>query len=137
MLRRLRPDLVFTFDPEGSTQHPDHMAMSRFAMDGIAAAADARWYPELGAAHTVARVLWPCPQRAWELAKVVEPAPGLDYRIDIRRFRDAKEAALQAHRTQWPGLRKLFHGTPGALDWEGFRNAIGPQPKEIPASTIW
>ena len=60
-LRRLRPEVVFTFDPDGSNQHTDHIAISRFAMDGIAAAGDARWYPEEGAAHTVDRVLWPSP----------------------------------------------------------------------------
>src|SRR5262249_31822661 len=32
MIRRMRPDTVFTFDPEGANQHTDHIAISRFAM---------------------------------------------------------------------------------------------------------
>lgn len=139
MLRRLRPEVVFTFDPDGSNQHTDHMAMSRFAMDGIAAAADPRWYPEEGAAHTVERVLWPCPLRVWELGQIdaLEKQPGIDYRIDIRPYREVKEAALRAHRTQWPGLSKLFLGNPTALDWECFRTAWGPRPARVPAGSLF
>jgi len=131
--------VVFTFDPDGSNQHTDHVAMSRFAMDGIAAAADPRWYPEAGAPHTVSRVLWPCPKPVWKLGELGDPTgePGIDYRIDIRRYRAAKEAALRAHRTQWPGLSKLFLGNPTALDWECFRSGSGPRPARVPAVSIY
>jgi LmbE family N-acetylglucosaminyl deacetylase len=139
MLRRIRPEVVFTFDPDGFNQHPDHVAMSRFAMDGIAAAADPRWYPEAGAPHSVSRVLWPCPVPVWKLGQLADPPnePGIDYRIDIRRFRGVKEAALRAHRTQWPGLSKLFLGNPTALDWECFRSGSGPRPASVPAVSIY
>ena len=138
-LRRLRPEVVFTFDPDGSNQHTDHIAISRFAMDGIAAAGDARWYPEEGAAHTVDRVLWPSTVRVWELGQMPELAsvPGVDYRIDIRQYRQVKEAALRAHRTQWPGLSRLFLGNPTALDWECFRTAPGRRPYGVPAGSIF
>jgi LmbE family N-acetylglucosaminyl deacetylase len=138
-LRRLRPEVVFTFDPDGSNQHTDHIAISRFAMDGIAAAADARWYPEEGAAHVVDRVLWPSPVRVWELGQVPDLAsvPGIDYRIDIRPYRQVKEAALRAHRTQWPGLSRLFLANPTALDWECFRIAPGRRPDGVPAGSIF
>src|SRR4051812_41533921 len=127
MLRRLRPEVVFTFDPDGANQHTDHMAMSRFAMDGIAAAADARWYPEEGAAHTVERVLWPSTVRVWELGQVADAAnePGIDYRIDIRRYRGVKEAALRAHRTQWRGVGEVFLGGPTGVGWGGLRAGAG------------
>jgi LmbE family N-acetylglucosaminyl deacetylase len=139
MVRRMRPEVVFTFDPDGSNQHPDHVAMSRFAMDGIAAAADPRWYPETGAPHVVPRVLWPCPAPVWKLGQLTDPRnePGIDYRIDIRRYRAVKEAALRAHRTQWPGLSKLFLGSPAALDWECFRSGSGPRPASIPAVSVF
>src|SRR5215467_2192936 len=74
MLRRLRPEVVFTFDPDGANQHPDHIAMSRFAMDGIAASADPRWYPDAGPPHTVSRVLWPATVKVWELGQQADPA---------------------------------------------------------------
>lgn len=138
MLRRLRPEVVFTFDPDGSNQHTDHMAISRFAMDGIAAAADGRWYPEAGAAHSVERVIWPSTVRVWELGHdPSRDAPGIDYRIDIRRYRAAKEAALRAHRSQWPGLSRLFLGNPTAMDWECFRTGSGPRPARVPADSLF
>jgi LmbE family N-acetylglucosaminyl deacetylase len=139
LVRRLRPEIVFTFDPDGANQHTDHMAISRFAMDGIAAAADPRWYPEEGAAHTVDRVLWPATVRVWELGQLADPAnqPGLDYLIDIRRYREVKEAVLRAHRTQWPGLSRLFLAHPTAMEWECFRNAYGPRPAKVPAASIF
>jgi LmbE family N-acetylglucosaminyl deacetylase len=139
MLRRLRPEVVFTFDPEGANQHTDHMAISRFAMDGIAAAADPRWYPEEGPPHRVSRVLWPATVKVWELGQRADPGslPGIDYWIDIRRYREVKETALRAHRTQWPGLSKLFLANPTALDWEAFRTGFGPRPTRVPASSLF
>ena len=139
MLRRLRPEVIFTFDPDGANQHTDHMAISRFAMDGIAAAADPRWYPEEGPPHSVARVLWPATVKVWELGQQADPAslPGVDYWIDIRRYREVKEAALRAHRTQWRGLSKLFLGNPTALDWEAFRTGSGPRPNAVPARSLF
>jgi LmbE family N-acetylglucosaminyl deacetylase len=139
MIRRLRPEVVFTFDPDGANQHTDHVAMSRFALDGIAAAGDPRWYPEEGAAHTVDRVLWPTTVRVWELGQLASPEnePGIDYRIDIRPYRGVKEAALRAHRTQWPGLSRLFLGNPTAMDWECFRTGSGARPASLPAAGIF
>ena len=43
--------------PNGMNLHPDHIAISRFASDAVAAA-DPRWFPETGEPHTVARMLW-------------------------------------------------------------------------------
>ena len=60
VIRTVRPQVVVTFEPNGSNLHPDHVAISRFASDAIGAAADWRWYPELGAVHAVPRLLWTC-----------------------------------------------------------------------------
>ena len=40
-LRRVRPDVVVTFGPEGAYGHPDHIAISQFTSAAIVAAADA------------------------------------------------------------------------------------------------
>lgn len=40
-LRRVRPDVVLTFGPEGAYGHPDHIAISQFTSAAIVAAADA------------------------------------------------------------------------------------------------
>ena len=39
-LRRVRPDVVVTFGPDGAYGHPDHMAISQFTTAAIVAAAD-------------------------------------------------------------------------------------------------
>ena len=67
LLRRYRPAVVITFDPNGFNQHPDHIAISRFTSDAIAAAADPRWLPEAGKPHRVTRLLWTPPLRPEEI----------------------------------------------------------------------
>jgi LmbE family N-acetylglucosaminyl deacetylase len=131
IIRRLRPQTVFTFDPDGANQHTDHIAISRFAMDGIAAAADARWYPGEGEAWQVERVLWPSTVRVWELNEKSD-GPGVDFLIDIQEFRKVKESALRAHRTQWRGLSKLFLANPTAMSYEAFRVGAGSRPSAVP-----
>ena len=39
-LRRIRPDVVVTFGPDGAYGHPDHVAISQFTTAAIVAAAD-------------------------------------------------------------------------------------------------
>jgi LmbE family N-acetylglucosaminyl deacetylase len=39
-LRRIRPEVVVTFPPDGAYGHPDHIAISQFALSAIVAAAD-------------------------------------------------------------------------------------------------
>ena len=46
ILREEKPAVVFTFDPDGFNRHPDHIAISRFTSDAIAAAADPRCIPK-------------------------------------------------------------------------------------------
>jgi LmbE family N-acetylglucosaminyl deacetylase len=47
-LRRLRPQVVLTFGPEGAYGHPDHMAISQFTLAALVAAADPAWQPDPG-----------------------------------------------------------------------------------------
>ncbi len=67
-VRRLRPDVVLTFGPEGAYGHPDHVAISQFTTAAIvAAAAPTRAGDEAGGpAHTVSKlyyIAWP--ESAW------------------------------------------------------------------------
>src|SRR5262245_27101261 len=39
-LRRVRPDVVVTFAPDGAYGHPDHIAISQFTADAVVTAAD-------------------------------------------------------------------------------------------------
>jgi N-acetylglucosamine malate deacetylase 2 len=142
VIRRAKPQVVITFDPNGANLHPDHVAISRFASDAVAAAADPRWYTDAGAAHPIERLLWPSPPRAFELSKIDDLAalPGIDFLIDTSCCWDKKRAALSAHRTQLPGLRKFFFESGDVrktLSVEAFRIGWGRRPRRIPAADLF
>lgn len=142
LLREHRPAVVITFDPNGGNRHPDHIAISRFTADAVAAAADARWHPELGAAHRVARLLWVAPVPPWEETDPARLArrAGVDFLIDVRAQREAKARALAAHRTQREGIGRLFLDRPdrdAVLGYETFRLGGGAPPGELPADDIF
>ena len=63
LIRRHRPHVVITFDPNGQNGHADHVAISRFTTDAVAAAADPRWASEPTTPHLVQRLLWTSPLR--------------------------------------------------------------------------
>ena len=141
VIRSLRPDVVITFDPNGSNLHPDHVAISRFISDAAAAARDPRWFPEAGEPHTVTRLLWP-PRRPWEIirAGALENRPGVDYLIDIRPWATRKAAALRAHQTQHLSMDRIFFSKPDTdlvLSVELFRHAWGPPPPSRPAHDLF
>jgi LmbE family N-acetylglucosaminyl deacetylase len=137
-LRADRPEVVVTFDPNGFNRHPDHVAISRFTSDAIAAAADPRWESDLGAAHAVQRLLWTPPIAPWDAARSPDPArePGADFVLDVRRWRDRKTAALRAHRTQHRSVTRHFFDQPDVdriLAFEIYRQAFGPPLASRPA----
>jgi len=138
IIRRQRPEIIITFDPEGANRHTDHISISHFTTDAVAAAADARWYPETGAPHVPRGVLWtaPLPPFKLGLTKNVAQQPGIDILIDVGPFRETKEAALRAHRTQFPGLSKIFNSA-ASLRWEAFRVGWGSRPEVVPAQDLF
>jgi LmbE family N-acetylglucosaminyl deacetylase len=130
-IRRHRPHVVVTFDPNGVNAHPDHVAISRFASDAIVAAADGRWYPGVERPHAVQRLLWTSPLLPWDAPKSPDLAaePGIDFLIDISKYRDVKAAALRAHRTQHVSIDRHFFNLPevdAILSVETFTQAFGP-----------
>src|SRR5215213_3478531 len=62
-LRRVRPDVVLTFGPDGAYGHPDHIAISQYTTAAIVAAADrACVTPGADPPHSVAKLYylaWP------------------------------------------------------------------------------
>ncbi len=50
-LRRVRPDVVITFGPDGAYGHPDHIAISQFTSAAIVTAADPMFASEGDARH--------------------------------------------------------------------------------------
>ncbi len=141
-IRRHRPHVVMTFDPNGANQHPDHIAISRFAVDAIAAADDPRWYSDVGPAHRVPRVLWVPPVMPWDMLGVAHLVnePGIDFLIDTSKYRDVKAAALHAHRTQHVSIDRHFFNLPNVdqlLSVEAFRQGFGPPLSKRPATDLF
>src|SRR4051812_18307278 len=45
-IRRIQPDVVVTFGPEGAYGHPDHIAMCQFTTAAVTCAADCGYRPD-------------------------------------------------------------------------------------------
>jgi LmbE family N-acetylglucosaminyl deacetylase len=141
-IRRHRPQVVITFDPNGANLHPDHVAISRFASDAIAAADDGRWYADAGYPHRVQRLLWVPPVMPWDAPKSPDLSreAGIDFLIDTSKHRDVKAAALRAHRTQHVSIDRHFFNLPDVdriLSVEALRQAFGPPLTNRPSSDIF
>jgi LmbE family N-acetylglucosaminyl deacetylase len=94
-LRRLRPDVVVTFGPDGAYGHPDHIAISQFTTAAIVAAADAAFVAggEGAAAHphSVAKLYYLAwPQSTWDA-----------YQAAVRTL-TATVDGVERHATPWP-----------------------------------
>ena len=113
IVRAERPSLVFTFDPNGFNVHPDHVAISRFTSDALPAAADPRWYPDIGEPHAAGELLWNTLLEPWqEAAADAADHPGVDVLLDVAPWAEKKEAALRAHRTQHKSVEHHFFSKP-------------------------
>jgi LmbE family N-acetylglucosaminyl deacetylase len=147
VLRRERPRVVATFDPNGVNRHPDHVAVSRFALDAVVAAADPRWLPALGPAHRVRRVVWSPPVSLWDEWRPERLAAlgGVDYVIDTRAQAARREAALAAHRTQqrssvrpvWYEAAERSGAGRRVFEVEAFRHGWGETPPRVPAADLF
>ncbi len=58
IIRAFRPQVLVTFDETGGYGHPDHIAIYRHTTSAFHAAADGVQYPELGPAHSVAKLYY-------------------------------------------------------------------------------
>lgn len=55
-IRRIQPQVVFTFPPDGAYGHPDHIAISQFTNAALVCAADASYRdPKLHSPHRVSK----------------------------------------------------------------------------------
>jgi LmbE family N-acetylglucosaminyl deacetylase len=142
VIRRVRPVVVITFDSNGFNVHPDHVAISRFTSDAIAAAADPRWLPETGSPHIVGRLLWTPTFPPWDAARFerIDTHASADFVIDVSDWRERRIAALRAHRTQHLSIDKYFFDQPDpdrVLAVETWRQAWGPPLTRRPANDIF
>jgi N-acetylglucosamine malate deacetylase 2 len=147
LIRAHQPQVVLTFDPNGANLHPDHMAISRFTMDAVTAAADPRWHPEAGPAFEVSRVVWPSPTLVFDLAWTpnLPSCPGIDFLLDVEPWATQKEQALRAHRSQIASIQKHWFSKPSVeapeirrtLSVEAFRLGWGLAPKSRPSDNLF
>lgn len=134
IIRRLRPQVVLTFEPYGGYGHPDHIAVNRHTRTAIAAAADPLQYQDEGDAWQVARLFYPLlpDELILEMKARVAAAGGdisgydelvegrrgtgiPDYEVhavlDVREFIEQKWAAWNCHQTQF-GPNSRFRRLP-------------------------
>jgi LmbE family N-acetylglucosaminyl deacetylase len=131
-IRRLRPQVVITFDPIGGYRHPDHIAAHRAAVEAFRLAADGKRFPGDGEPHAArklyfhtfprgflrwaARILpWlgQDPRRFGKNGDIdLTALAGVDYpvhaKIDIRPVLDIKQKASACHSSQGGGRMGLF-----------------------------
>jgi len=126
-LRRIRPQVVITFDPNGAYGHPDHIAISQFTMGALVAAADPTY---LGSAeisvHRVDKLYYfvetkgtlDAYQQAFgELAMKIDGQVrtpvgwepwAITTRVDTSRYWQQAWKAVACHRSQLPGYQALM-----------------------------
>ncbi len=108
-IRRIKPDIVLTFAPDGAYGHPDHIAISQFAGAAIVAAADTHRVSKLYyVVHNETR--WATYQAA--LKKLSSKVDGVERlavswpdweittRIDATHVWEKVWRAVQCHKTQ-------------------------------------
>jgi LmbE family N-acetylglucosaminyl deacetylase len=122
-LRKVRPDVVITWGPDGGYGHPDHIAAGERALRAIELAGIARHEPELGDHVHVKRVYRFVASAEFvdglrrlvpEFAQYMETLTVKPQRwtrdrlgaaIDVKDLVDRKIQAMEAHRTQTPDLK--------------------------------
>jgi len=128
-LRRVRPDVVVTFGPDGAYGHPDHIAISQFTTAAIVAAADPAFtcHDAEGAApsHSVSKLYYLAwPESTWaayqaafrQLFSMVDgvqrqvtawPDWAITTVIDTREFWSTVWRAISCHESQIVAYERL------------------------------
>ncbi len=152
-LRKVRPQVVITFEPGGGYGHPDHVAISRHATAAFAAASDPARFPEAGPTYQPSKLYHTAlprqlfrdllgRMRAAGLASDKDvadmqnrgmPDEKITTVIDVSGAMDAKLAAFHCHRTQL-GQNSFFSRVPpkvmrAVMNREYFSH-VWPEPRE-------
>ena len=134
IMRRLRPHVVVTFEPNGGYGHPDHIAVHRHTVAAFHASGDPAHYPDQGVVWQPERLFYAAIPRSFfhemrdrldamgvdtsEFARFEEAGVGwpddqIHVALDVTDTIEAKWAALECHRTQF-GPNNLFRRLPEA-----------------------
>jgi LmbE family N-acetylglucosaminyl deacetylase len=120
-LRRVQPDVVITFGPDGAYGHPDHIAISQFTTAAVVRAADTdyrvsklyyiAWTAATWAAYQSALKRLTSTVDGVERQVVPSPEWGTTTRIDTSAVWPTVWRAVQCHRTQM-SIYKNLEGLP-------------------------
>ena len=123
-LRRVRPDVIITFGPDGAYGHPDHIAISQLATGAVVAAAD----PAISKLYYIAwpESTWAAYQNAFKkltsmvdgVERQVVPWPDWEITtvIDTRQFCQTVWRAISCHESQMSVYTQLEHLSPQHRD---------------------
>lgn len=132
IIRRVKPQIVTTFEPNGGYGHPDHIAIHQHTVAAFHAAADPQQYPQLGPAWQADRLFYTAIPRSFfiqmrdELEKLGEdtsdfenfesqgfgwPDDQVHVTMDVASTVDSKWDSLECHSTQF-GPGNLFRRLP-------------------------
>jgi LmbE family N-acetylglucosaminyl deacetylase len=135
IIRRVKPQVVTTFEPNGGYGHPDHIAIHQHTVTAFHASADPQQYPELGSAWQADRLFYTAIPRSFfiqmrdELEKLGEdisdfeifdaeeigwPDDQVNVTIDVASTVDSKWDSMECHRTQF-GPGNLFRRLPDEM----------------------
>ncbi len=126
-LRRLRPDVVVTFDPSGAYGHPDQIAICQFTLGGILLAHDPAFEDPAGLAPHLPSKLYYLLDTEEDIADYTTifgdfyievdgvkrsgrgfPAWLVNAWIDTRSYRAQVFSAIGCHRSQFPQMEEFL-----------------------------
>jgi len=148
-VRRVRPDVVVTFGPDGGYGHPDHIAISQFTTAAIVAAADPAVATDgtgLARPHAVSKLYYLAwPASTWDayqtaFRRLVSTVDGVERQavpwpdwaittvIDTRSFSSTAWKAISCHESQVTGYERLKHLSPDHHEalwgWQSYYRAF-------------
>lgn len=132
-IRRIRPQVLLTFGPEGAvTAHPDHSMASVFATLAYHWAGRSNRFPEQLASglapHCAQKLYYATASFTLPDRPPVSPAPATA-EIDIGEHLETKIAAFKMHATQAPLFKIFEHAVQGRGRRELFHLAAASKPR--------
>ena len=123
-IRRIRPDVVVTFSPDGAYGHPDHIALSQFTNAALVCAADgtfvssapshrvSKFYYMVDSLETVQAANGAFGGISMDVDGITRHHVGwqdweITSQLDNQKSMDRVHAAIQCHKSQLPGYGPL------------------------------
>jgi len=126
-LRRVKPDIVITFAPDGAYGHPDHIAICQMTTAAVVCAADPDYADTLSEPHSVSKLYYMAwPKGKWDayqsaFGDLVMHIDGVERRaipwpdwaltavIDTTEYWSTVWQAVSCHKSQLPAYGQLEH----------------------------